>query len=239
MIVDVAVTTGEASEGTQLLAQLERIESNTGERVRTLTADTGYAHSANYAGLEARGVEAIIPPQRVHVRPARIPSRRFKYDERNGIVLCPAGNVLRPGKRNGNKTTYRSARRACAACRQRDACIPPTAKVRLVALMDGYPALLRARRRHARKDERWQMLAKRHHWRVEGIHGQAKGQHGLDRAARRGLANVAIQVYLTAVAMNLKRLAKALTEATWKLFWHLRMAKSGKVFIIHAKMNAA
>jgi len=238
VIVDVAVTTGEASEGTQLLAQLDRIESNTGKRVRTLTADTGYAHSANYAGLEARGVEAIIPPQRVHVRAARIPSRRFKYDERNGIVRCPAGNVLRPGKRNGNKVTYRSTSRACSACRLHDACIPPTAKVRLVALMDGYPALLRARRRHARKDEQWQMLAKRHHWRVEGIHGQAKGQHGLGRAARRGLANVAIQVYLTAMAMNLKRLAKALSETTWKLLWPSCMTRNGYVFIFHAKMMA-
>ena len=47
----------------------------------------------------------------------------------------------------------------------------------------------------------------RHRWRVEGIHGQAKTQHGLRRAVRRGLANVAIQVYLTAAVMNLKRLA--------------------------------
>ena len=84
----------------------------------------------------------------------------------------------------------------------------------------------------------WQMLAKRHHWRVEGIHGQAKGQHGLGRAARRGLANVAIQVYLTAMAMNLKRLAKALSETTWKLLWPSCMTRNGYVFIFHAKMMA-
>lgn len=209
VIVDVAVTTGEDSEGAQLPAQIDRIESNTGEKVKTLTADTGYAHSANYAALEARGIEAIIPPQRVSVRRSRIPSSRFKYDERKDVLRCPAGHALRPGKRNANRITYRSAGRVCSACRFREACIPPTAKARLIALADGYPALLRARRRHARRDERWCELAKKHHWRVEGIHGQAKGQHGLARAARRGLANVAIQVYLTAMAMNLKRLAKA------------------------------
>jgi len=39
----------------------------------------------------------------------------------------------------------------------------------------------------------------------------AKPRHniGLRRAVRRGLFNVAIQVYLTAAVMNLKRLAKA------------------------------
>jgi hypothetical protein len=47
----------------------------------------------------------------------------------------------------------------------------------------------------------------RHRWRVEGIHGEAKTQHGLRRAVRRGLVNVSIQVYLTAAVMNLKRLA--------------------------------
>ena len=48
-----------------------------------------------------------------------------------------------------------------------------------------------------------------HRNRVEGAHGEAKTQHGLRRAARRGLWNVAIQVYLTAAVMNLKRLAMA------------------------------
>ena len=39
------------------------------------------------------------------------------------------------------------------------------------------------------------------------MHGEAKTQHGLRRAVRRGLANVAIQAYLTAAVINLKRLA--------------------------------
>ena len=39
VIVDVEVTTGELNEGTQLTEQLERIESNTGTSIQTLTAD--------------------------------------------------------------------------------------------------------------------------------------------------------------------------------------------------------
>ena len=241
VIVAVAVTTGEDSEGVQLPAQIVRIESNTGERVKTLTADTGYAHSANHAALEARRMEAITPPQRVSGRPGRIPSSRFKYDGRNGVLRCPTGPGLRPGKRNGNKVTYRSAVRVCASCRLRKACIPPTTKARLVAIVDGYPALLRARRRHARGDERWRGLAKKQHWRIEGIHGQAKAQHGLGRAARRGLANVAIQVCLTAAAMNLKRLAKAFAEAALRLAWPLRSPSDGndRMFWLSSKHNPA
>ena len=76
--------------------------------------------------------------------------------------------------------------------------------------MDGYEALLRARRARSRGwCEDWQELYRRHQWWVEGRHGEAKIQHGLARAVRRGLWNVAIQAYLTAAVINLKRLAKA------------------------------
>ena len=73
----------------------------------------------------------------------------------------------------------------------------------------GHEALLRARRRKARGwDESTAEHYKRHRWRVEGAHGEAKTQHGLRRAVRRGTQEVAIQVFLTAAVMNLKRLAR-------------------------------
>jgi hypothetical protein len=51
---------------------------------------------------------------------------------------------------------------------------------------------------------------RRHRWRSEGFHGEAKTWHGLARAIRRGLSTMQIQAYLTAAAINLKRLAAAL-----------------------------
>lgn len=76
-----------------------------------------------------------------------------------------------------------------------------------VVLGDNYPALLRARRRREHWSDRDRELYVRHRWKVEGVHGEAKGCHGLARAVRRGLANMQIQAYLTAAAINLKRLA--------------------------------
>lgn len=63
--------------------------------------------------------------------------------------------------------------------------------------------------------------------------GQAKGQHGLARAARRGPANGTIQVCLTAVAMNLKRLAKAFA-AVLSLVRPLRRPGDGSARPSHA-----
>ena len=80
VIVDVEVTTGEKNEGKKLPEQVERVEAQTGKKVATLTADGGYGHSGNYAYLEARGTDAVIPPQTRGGRRKGVPSTRFKYD---------------------------------------------------------------------------------------------------------------------------------------------------------------
>jgi hypothetical protein len=76
-------------------------------------------------------------------------------------------------------------------------------------IVHDYPALLRARRRRDRWSAEDNRLYRRHRWRSEGFHGEAKTWHGLARAVRRGLDNMRIQSFLTAAAINLKRLAAA------------------------------
>ena len=220
VIVDVALTTGEASEGQYLLEQLERVEALTGRPVERVTADAGYAHGTNYARLEERRTDAVIPPQRPPRHPKRIPARRFKYDARHRLVRCPAGKTLERKSRTEHPSGWRYAARACdcAACPLRARCFSESARVRIVLIADGHEARLRARRR---KEQGWDEPTRewydRHRWRAEGAHGEAKTQHGLSRAVRRGTDNVAIQVYLTAAVMNLKRLARAAVAPTGSL----------------------
>lgn len=211
VIVDVEVTTGQENEGKRLLGQLARVEQVTGQPVKTVTADAGYAHGDNYAALESRGTEAVIPPARERRRCKRIPLRRFKYDGRHKVVRCPMGRVLRGGSRNEHGRWYRARSKDCKACALRQRCLSPNSGSRSVLIVDGYEALLRARRRRRRWDSETYGKYVRHRWRVEAPHGEAKTQHGLARAARRGLANMEIQSYLTAAVLNLKRLAALLS----------------------------
>jgi len=206
VIVDVDVTTGEQSEGSQLGEQIERIESNTGKKIKTLTADSGYAYGKNYELLEDKDVDAIIPPQRQNSKPRHIPLQRFKYDAKNKIVKCPRGKVLTRRTENEKGWVYRSRPKDCRNCQLRKHCISEASASRTVLISNGYEAHLRARRRHRQPDDKFIETYKRHRWRAEGMHGEAKTQHGLRRAVRRGLSNVAIQAYLTAAVINLKRL---------------------------------
>lgn len=218
VIVDVEVTTGEASEGLELPGQLARVEAQTGVPVQTVTADGAYAHGRNYEHLEQRGTTAVIPPQTEPRTARRIPARRFKYDARHRCVRCPAGKVLRRSTRNGQGWVYRARAGDCRACPLRARCSAPSATARVIVIGDGYESLQRARRKRRRWGSTERTLYSRHRWRAEGVHGEAKTQHGLRRAARRGLWNVAIQVYLTAAVMNLKRLAafcRALRATDW------------------------
>jgi len=210
IIVDIDVTTGQANEGKQLPEQLERIEANTCQKPDTATADKGYAHGANYEQLEQRQIEAIIPPQTTKTKSSCIPSCRFSYDAKHRRVTCPAKRTLTYRGTSEKGDIYRAEVKDCQRCPLRQRCFSNTARCRIILIGHGYEALLRARRVHARGDQRRKALYIRHRWRVEGIHGEAKTLHGLRRAARRGLWNVAIQAYLTAVVMNLKRLAAVL-----------------------------
>lgn len=66
-----------------------------------------------------------------------------------------------------------------------------TAKTRTILIVDGYQSLLRARGgRQKDWDDKTRQLYNRHCHLVEGSHGEAKTQHGLRRAVRRGLENV-------------------------------------------------
>ena len=222
VIVDVEVTTGEVNEGKRLLGQVERVQEATGEAVETVTADKAYSSAENYSALEALEIEAVIPPQSApkHRKRQHIPASRFKYDPMHDVVRCVRGKQL-VRKYRGSKAgvwIYAAERKDCGGCPLRQCCVPPTGRVRTVAIAEGQESLLRARRRWRRKTARQRRLYNRHRWRVEGVHGEGKTQHGLRRAVRRGLPNVSIQSYLTAIAMNLKRLA-ALVFVIFRALW--------------------
>jgi transposase len=211
ILIDIDLTTGEINEGTKLVEVIERIEIVTAKTIKHVTADKGYAHSINYKALEQRGTDAIIPPQRdSNHGKGSLAIRRFKYDGLHQRLVCPGGNALTRSSHVKNGWLYKSKRTYCRCCPLCQQCLPATAKTRTILIVDGYESLLRARRRRQKGwDDKTKQLYNRHRNLVEGIHGEAKTQHGLRRAVRRGLVNVAIQVYLTAAVMNLKRLAIA------------------------------
>jgi len=209
VVLDVEVTTGQANEGDHILARVDAVAGMTGAAVETVTADQGYAYGKVYGGLEERGIDPVIPAKKEPIR-SRVPLRRFRYDARHDILKCPKGRVLRPQRRVEHGRYFYSKATDCRGCPIRSDCLSKGRVNKAVVVSDNHPALLRARRRKERWSEEDARLYQRHRWRSEGFHGEAKSWHGLARAVRRGLQNMRIQAFLTAAAVNLKRLAAAL-----------------------------
>ena len=207
--LDVEVTTGEKNEGEMIAPQVDEVKATTGVDIKTVTADAGYAYAKVYGALERRGINALIPAKAEPIR-SRVPLRRFRYDAKHDILRCPRKRVLRPTRPVKHGRFFYSKAKDCARCPLRGDCLSKGRVNKAVVVGDDYPALLRARRRRERWGEQDRRLYQRHRWRSEGFHGEAKTWHGLARAVRRGLTNMRIQAYLTAAAINLKRLAAAL-----------------------------
>jgi hypothetical protein len=207
IVVDVAVTTSDVNEGNHLGRQLDRIQTTTGIKPQRITADSGYAHGHVLQSLEEAGIEPIIPPKPLAQHHKSIPIYRFKYDAQNQLVRCPRGKKLKRSYQDDTGWFYKSRTDDCRTCPLRKRCLSPSVGRRSVHIGHGYDALLRARRKKGNWPSIWRQLYRRHRWQVEGIHGEAKTQHGLHRAVRRGRWNVAIQALLTAAVINLKRLA--------------------------------
>ena len=181
-----------------------------------------------FAGLEAREITGIVPTKAEPIR-SKVPLRRFRYDARHDIVRCPRGKILRPNNAKiAHGRFFASKARDCKGCDLAALCLSPSRATKAVVIVHDYPALLRARRRRDRWSEQDDRLYQRHRWRSEGFHGEAKTWHGLARAVRRGLDNMRIQAFLTAAAINLKRLAAALAALllTWLLLLAPRTPRS-------------
>lgn len=102
-----------------------------------------------------------------------------------------------------------ACRRDCAGCPLKAQCLPQGTPSRRVHIVTNHAAILRARRKRMAWGKDEHEIYTRHRWQVEGAYGTAKTLHGLARAIRRGLENMKIQALLTAIAMNLKKLATA------------------------------
>jgi len=201
------VTPGDVNEGNLIEQHVANVERLTGHHATTVTADAGYAYGKVYAALESRGIDPIIPAKAEPKPSGVIPLRRFKYDAKHQIVRCPEGKTLTRSSKTWHGWYYKSRTQDCRECALRTRCLSPTVGRRAVVISDGHTALLRARRRRARWSSHEYRLYGRHRWRSEGVHAEAKRWHGLNRAVRWGLWNIAIQSYLTATAINLKRMA--------------------------------
>ena len=198
--------------------------------VEAVSLDSGYYQAPLCKGLAERGILGIIPHVRSRRKGFKIQKRHFNYDPKEDVYICPAGQKLRYRTTNrSGLSEYVSDPKICGACKLLSDCTNSKSQVRVISrhVWQGYKDQLR-------KDiltPLGKYLRQKRRETVERCFADAKELHGLRQARYRGLTNVLEQCLLTAVAMNIKKMACHL----WLFILHwlkkrLKMAFYGVIF---------
>lgn len=200
-------------ESNIILKHIDKIQSQTGANINNLALDAGYDVGAVHRGLELLGITGYVSCINFSYD---VLKRNLDYDMESDCFVCPSGKNLDFIKLIYKKTSqnyyrlYRmtkEARRACKDCTLRDNCSFSYGETR-INVSSFYPAFYRNRLRYETPKYK-EMKRLRGIW-AEGTFSVLKREHGISRAKKRGLQRVYEECLFSALALNLKRMVKAL-----------------------------
>lgn len=178
--------------------------------------DKGYTDSHVLVDSQQRYDVTIVGPvaddPSWQAREGGLTKAAFEVDWERKVVTCPAGNeslswLPSTYTKNGMVSEARFARRDCFPCSLRPHCTRGKREPRTIGLQarEHFEALQDARRRQKTAVFRASYAARAG---IEGTHAQAISRCGLRRCRYIGLAKTRLQHVLTAVAVNLVRVAE-------------------------------
>jgi transposase len=215
VITATTVGPGHENEANRLEELVNQHTDHTGQRVRSITADSKYGTADNLEFCEWNQIEAYISPFRNnYTRPkeGKFTECCFRYDATDDCYVCPAGQRLKRHGFRADKDAYRylAPPKVCSTCAVRSFCT--TSKVgRSIHRPVRTPILERASARV--RTLKGREHKKRRRWMMEGSFAYSV-RLGYKRARARGLMNMKIQDYLVATVQNLLILLRAKARKT-------------------------
>jgi hypothetical protein len=139
----------------------------------------------------------------------------FKIDLQNLTTVCPAGHCSKRARmdNHGDRTFFFDPQ-TCGSCRFFDRCVRSAGKKtqsRTLLVHEHYDYVRERRRQQKRAGFKKQMRVRAQ---GEGTISEATRFHGLRFARYRGELGHELQFYLTGAAINMKRIAKAVTKTS-------------------------
>ena len=203
-------------ESSIILKHIERIKTGTNISIDKLGLDAGYDAGAVHRGLELLGVTGYVSCIDFSYD---ILKREATYFPESDCFECPAGkriDFVKLAYKKSSQNYYRlyrmstSDRKNCRTCERFRECELSHSAARICASAY-YPAFYRNRQRYGTSEYK-AMKRLRSIW-AEGAFAVLKREHNLARAQKRGLHRVAEERLFSALALNLKRMVKALGSA--------------------------
>lgn len=210
LITSITVEPGSYVDGSNFKEHVEEIQKS-GLTLTGVYGDKAYFRSDILNLIKGKGATSYIP---VSASAYKIDEALFSYNKDSDQWFCVMGNETVKVKsktrtRNGQKHNYLNytfERELCRNCPLRSECIGKSTRIgKLLEISVNTPELYEYSQRAKTPGflEEYRKRAK-----IEPKNAELKRFHGLDRAKGYGLRSIRIQAKLTALAVNLKRIAK-------------------------------
>lgn len=191
-----------------ILKHVQRQMKETGLRIESIALDAGYDVGAVHRGFELMGITDYCSIREIHNNAMK---KGFIYDQNTDCFICESGRTLTFSKlvfkqRQGYYRIYRILRKECKECPRLAHCSIDKGSVRINA-SPFYPAYY-ANRMRCNTQAYKEMKRLRSIW-SEGTFAALKNGNMLTRHRKRGIHRATEECLLSALALNLKRMAKA------------------------------
>ena len=216
-------------ESSIFLKHIDRIKSEIGMNISKIALDAGYDVGAIHRGLELLDIKGYVSC--IDFK-HDILKRNIKYNAETDCFNCSSGKSLEFVKLIYKKTSqnhyrlYRLSkhdREFCKSCEFREQCSFSYGEKRINA-SSFFPSFYQNRERYGTQEYNY-MKRLRSIW-AEGTFAVLKREHGISCAKKRGLHRVHEECLFSALALNLKRIVKALEKSRNSHFKNLSFAIS-------------
>jgi transposase len=208
IITAVQTKSGEYKDGAGFDALFDRtLES--GVFIDEVYCDKAYFRRDILERIESVGADAYIP---VSASAYKIDEEMFSYNKDSDQWFCAVGygTISKRRNKNGRKNgetvlVYAFDKKHCMGCSRRSECMGKSkTEGRVLRISESAPMLYE----YSQRQKTPEFLEKyKNRSCLEWKNGEMKRFHGMRRARGFGLASVDCQVKLTAIAVNLKRIA--------------------------------
>jgi transposase len=210
MITAVRVNDGAYVDGKHFNELIE-LTKESGVTISEVYGDRAYFKKPILDKIKELEATAFIP---VNPMTYRVNEERFSYNKDSDEWFCVQGNKTEEKKyakkkdRNGSYKYY-FEKEKCRSCPLSESCVSGTAVRKILVVGLNTPEFYEYSQRE-KTDEFKEKYKKRacQEWK----NGEMKNFHGLDRARGYGLKSMSTQAKLTALAVNLKRIASKLSS---------------------------
>jgi len=211
IVTGIDVYPANEKESLVVLRHLEKQMSEADFSINKIALDRGYDTGAVHRGLEMLGITGYIPKINFPNSPQKY---GFHYLPDEDCFICPTGKRLEYHRLNCNKSTgkylrcYQVQDDSCLSCERRNICFDKAGVRRKILASGCYPAFHRGHERIG-SEEYYTMMRKRKIW-SEGSFSVLKREHLMSKIRKRGLLCATEECLLAAMALNLKRMVKAI-----------------------------